>query len=979
MSRVAVAGIVAVVVVLLASAAPVPAQAQTAPALSSAEIDGGVLELNFNNALDAASGTAAGAFAIKADGSAATATAISIAGRLITLTVPSVSGGQTVTVTYTKPGTNPLKGANQVEVAGFTDQAVTNNTPYEARSIELVGNHLAASTTYYPFDKDRAQGFTTGSDSDGYRLTSVQLGVRQTSSPTGYSLRIISATSSGAPSPTVVGLLAPPPSFTRGFNNTFTGGIDLDANTKYFVYLDLTVAYNNVDLWWEWHNDNPGAAKGWSIEDGNYYRKGVDDSDSLMWQEAAGAIVINGYSKGPPVLDRAEIDGATLVLDFHQDMYTGSGTAPGQFKIQVNGGAAQAATAMSVSGKRVTLNVPAVTKNQTVTVSYSKPTTNPLKGDNLKEVATFSGRAVTHYASPVVTPPPPVVVPPPVVTPPPGGDPPVVTPPPPRSGGGGGGGGGPSPSTLDFEWTVKRDIEALARGNDTPTGAWSDGTTLWIADNGQGADDEVYAYDLESGERVEDREFALAETNRAPRGFWSDGKTVWVSDSGRDHVFAYDLASGERLEAREVALATVNPDARGIWSDGVTIWVLDGRANALFAYDLASGRLLAHYELDGRNGDPRGIWSDGVTVWVSDHGAKMLFAYRLPQPPRGEVGAATSHLPEPVPLVRVTDEEFDNLSGASNNSPRGIWSDGDVMYVVDASDGKVYTYNMPDAIDARLASLSLSGIEIGAFASARTDYDGTHGGITVTTVQAEAMQRRTTVVIAPPDADAAVDGHQVALDDTGEVTVTVTSADGSRTRVYRVGLAETQCLRGAVAEGFSLLVYEGGNVDDLDACARSRAVVALYALHESGYVAYIPDAPEFVNGPFRELFAGGVLAYTPLLAASSGPPSADPAASANAGLPWAECLRGAIADGFSAAVYEGGSVEALDACARARGVAALYALGDGGWVSYVVGGTESVNRPFAELFPDGVPAVTPLVVRRDGPPAATAPGSGGDN
>ncbi len=560
----------------------------------------------------------------------------------------------------------------------------------------------------------------------------------------------------------------------------------------------------------------------------------------------------------------------------------------------------------------------------------------------------------------------------------------------PGGGGGGGGGGpsGPSPSTVDFEWTVKHDIEALARGNDTPTGMWSDGTTLWLVDNGQGADDEVYAYDLESGERVEDREFALAEANRAPRGFWSDGKTVWVSDSGRDHVFAYDLASGERLEAREVALATVNPDARGTWSDGEFLWVLDGRANALFAYDLASGRLLAHYELDARNGDPRGIWSDGVTVWVSDHGAKMLFAYRLPEPPRGEDQAATgedevqnaSNLPEPVPLVRVTDEEFTNLSSSSNNSPRGIWSDGDVMYVVDASDGKVYTYNMPDAIDARLDSLSLSGIEIGAFDSARTDYDGTQGGgITVTTVQAEAMQRRTTVVIEPPDADEAVDGHQVALDDTGEVTVTVTSADGSRTRVYRVGLAETQCLRGAVTEGFSLLVYEGGSVDDLDACARSRAVVALYALHEGVYVAYIPDAPESVNSPFRELFAGGVPLYTPLVGGSSGPPSVDPAASANAGLPWAECLRGSLGEGFSAAVYEGGSIEDLAACASGRGVEALYALGDGGWVSYDVGGTEAANRAFVELFPDGVPAVTPLVVHSDGPPPVAGAGSGGDN
>ena len=47
-------------------------------------------------------------------------------------------------------------------------------------------------------------------------------------------------------------------------------------------------------------------------------------------------------------------------------------------------------------------------------------------------------------------------------------------------GGGGGGASGPSPSAVDFEWTVKHDIEALAAANDSPTGAWSDGATLWL-------------------------------------------------------------------------------------------------------------------------------------------------------------------------------------------------------------------------------------------------------------------------------------------------------------------------------------------------------------------------------------------------------------------------------------------------------------------------------------------------------------------
>ena len=541
--------------------------------------------------------------------------------------------------------------------------------------------------------------------------------------------------------------------------------------------------------------------------------------------------------------------------------------------------------------------------------------------------------------------------------------PPVII----TGGGGGGGGGGPSPSEVDFEWTVKRDIEELDSGNDWPTGLWSDGETLWIAENGQGADDEVYAYDRNSGERAEEREFALAETNRAPRGFWSDGVTVWVSDSGRERLFAYRLADGERLEEREFALAEGNADARGIWSDEETMWVLDGRADRLFAYALASGELLAEYELDSSNSDPHGIWSDGVTVWVSDHGAKRLFAYRL----------------EGEELTRNRDEEFGELSQASNNSPRGIWSDGDFMYVADESDDRVYTYNMPDAIDARLASLTLSGVDIGEFDPARTDYEGSVGeGVTETVVTAEAMQRRTDVAIDPLDADGDdANGYQVALQDLAEITVTVTSQDGSRKKVYRVQFPETgwdpardpwpHCLRGAVSEGFSLVVYEGGSVEELVGCAESRGIVAFYALHEGVYLPYILGAPDFVNAGLLELFPDGLPVMAPLVAGSNGPPSADPFGDdlADGGQqPWPECLRGAVSEGFSLVVYEGGSVDELEACARSLDITALYTLSEGEFVSYILGAPDFVNQPFRDLFAGGLPLMTPLVARSEGPP-----------
>ena len=267
--------------------------------------------------------------------------------------------------------------------------------------------------------------------------------------------------------------------------------------------------------------------------------------------------------------------------------------------------------------------------------------------------------------------------------------------------------------------------------------------------------------------------------------------------------------------------------------------------------------------------------------------------------------------PTDIELERVRDEEFPNtiLSRASNNSPRGLWSDGDVMYVVDASDGKVYTYNMPDAIDARLASLTLSGVDIGEFASDQPEYEGVvDDGVTVTTIEAAATQDDAVVVIDPPDADEAADGRQVAVGGGAEITVTVTSADGSRKKTYSVRIEETgpsaTCLRGAIDEGFSLVVSEGGSIDDLEACAEGRAVTALYTLSGGEYVSYILGARRTVNERFVALYADGLTSLTPLIAKSEGPPSPAPESD---DVPefGPDCLRGEIVHGLQPRALRG--------------------------------------------------------------------------
>ena len=93
---------------------------------------------------------------------------------------------------------------------------------------------------------------------------------------------------------------------------------------------------------------------------------------------------------------------------------------------------------------------------------------------------------------------------------------------------------------------------------------------------------------------------------------------------------------------------------------------------------------------------------------------------------------------------------------------------------------------------------------------------------------------------------------------------------------------------------------------------------------------------------------------------------------------WPRCLRGEVAGGFSLVVYEGGAVEDLAACAESRNVAALYALGDEQWVSYILGAPDFVNREFRELFAGGLPPVTALAARSDGAPPTGSDGDGAE-
>ena len=316
------------------------------------------------------------------------------------------------------------------------------------------------------------------------------------------------------------------------------------------------------------------------------------------------------------------------------------------------------------------------------------------------------------------------------------------------------------------------DLNTLAAaGNTTPYGIWSNGETMWVVDF---ANPKLYAYDLETGDRVPSRGFdtLFDAGNVNPTGLWSDGETIWVADINDDKLYAYDLETGDRVpgEDFDTLAAAGNNSPTSIWSDGETMWVADSSDAKLYAYDLESKERVPEQGFDILIVlIPFGIWSDGVTMWVVDFADAKLYAY------------------DTATKARVPGRDFNTLIAAGNRRSNGLWSDGAIMWVADSVDGKLYAYNMPVLDNADLRGITVDGERVAGFDPAVTGHSHrVDEGASQVTVSAEARQLLAEVTgVTPPDADPNVDGHQVRFsedDPQVTVTITVTAQDGTTKR-----------------------------------------------------------------------------------------------------------------------------------------------------------------------------------------------------
>ena len=260
-----------------------------------------------------------------------------------------------------------------------------------------------------------------------------------------------------------------------------------------------------------------------------------------------------------------------------------------------------------------------------------------------------------------------------------------------------------------FGWTPTRDLNGLeAAGNASPQGIWSDGTTMWVADD---EDDKLYAYTLATGVRDEDMDIMLASDNGSPKGIWSDGTTMWVSDDVAGKLIAYNLKDDTNISENEfgnpdtdkdITLASDNDNPAGIWSDGTTIWVANNSGtdinsplhdDVVFAYTLIGGMrdMGLQFVPDVRENSigwvPVGIWGHDKIMFVThtvglDH---RVDAYTIDL--NSDRSAGLNH----------GKAEYDKRIelGPGGTTPVGIWSDGKGAVWITALDStKVESYHM---------------------------------------------------------------------------------------------------------------------------------------------------------------------------------------------------------------------------------------------------------------------------------------------
>ncbi len=194
--------------------------------------------------------------------------------------------------------------------------------PSDAAEIVLVSNtgqHAYGGTPVGIYD--HAQGFTTGKNTLGYVLTSIELQVH--TAPANGTLTVSVREADGQdPSDTVLYTLTNPSNLGTGLRKfTAPANSSLSAETTYFVHMTFAVGLNPTQPQWDLTDrttEDSGAYDGWSIANVRHSRPA---GSSVSWSNGSDArikIKVKGENRAPaaPVNLSATVGNGQVTLSW---------------------------------------------------------------------------------------------------------------------------------------------------------------------------------------------------------------------------------------------------------------------------------------------------------------------------------------------------------------------------------------------------------------------------------------------------------------------------------------------------------------------------------------------------------------------------------------------------------------------------------------------------------------------------------------
>ena len=211
--------------------------------------------------------------------------------------------------------------------------------------------------------------------------------------------------------------------------------------------------------------------------------------------------------------------------------------------------------------------------------------------------------------------------------------------------------------------------------------------TVWVTNDSVSPDNKLFAYKHSDGTRVATKDFDTLNgaNNQNPRGIWSDGTTMYVVDDEDGMIYAYQMSDKSRDSGKDITLDSNNADPGGIWGNSTTIWVVNDRFspnNKLYAYSRSSRSYDSGNDFSTL--DQQGVDDNDNPRGIWSDGTTMWV-----------VDDEDQH----VYAYRMSDKSRDPARDfplqSDNADPEGAWSNGATLFVVDDSDDKVYPYPLP--------------------------------------------------------------------------------------------------------------------------------------------------------------------------------------------------------------------------------------------------------------------------------------------